>query len=198
MMPLSKTSGGVKLLGKVANLHGKCQSLGDSSVMTGENPPSDNPSQLPTTNSPPPECFYSRRKLISCLVFIVLPMLIVIFALLSIKFPCMAPQIPFDSAKWQDKDVDEIQWGENRHRMIKDLVRNHLKKGMTKDEVKKLLGQPDYGTDTPESLKNYDIEVFWDYHIDPMTDECFFATCGHLMVGFDNKGYYRRSYVRRQ
>lgn len=77
---------------------------------------------------------------------------------------CSKPQIEFNKEKWNERDD---MFYANREKMVKDLMKNHLKKGMTSKEVLNLLGSPEnYQDDLPNTL-SYEIAVDYGWNIDP-------------------------------
>ena len=86
--------------------------------------------------------------------------------------------------------------GDNRHKMLKDLVKNYLKTTMTKNDVEKLLGLPDKvsprdGIWYPPPPHN--TEERWYYVIEA---EC--TWCAHFYVYFDDRGFYCYHYIKGQ
>jgi hypothetical protein len=74
----------------------------------------------------------------------------------------------------EDKKFDKTTWNEkndmffaNREKMVKDLMENHLKKGMTYEEVIDLLGQTESYQDDPPNTICYEIMVDYGWNIDP-------------------------------
>lgn len=77
---------------------------------------------------------------------------------------CSKPHIKFEKEKWNERDD---MFYANREKMVKDLMNNHLKQGMTSKEVLNLLGNPDnYQDDLPNTL-SYEIAVDYGWNIDP-------------------------------
>jgi hypothetical protein len=78
-----------------------------------------------------------------------------------------------------------------RHSMIKDLNQNHLNTEMTVDDVKKLLGSSEeMGYFVPRFSSKSSGEYAMFYYIYPGNCDCMF-----LIICFDNKGFYRSSYI---
>lgn len=77
---------------------------------------------------------------------------------------CSKPQIEFDKEKWNER---EDMFYANREKMVKDLMNNHLKKGMTSKEVVNLLGSSDNYQNIPENTIVYEITVDYGWNIDP-------------------------------
>jgi len=73
--------------------------------------------------------------------------------------------------------------------MLKDLnKKNYWKTGMTRDDIKKILGPPDRVCFRNEmSSPSHDVEEYWYYDILSSCD-----LCAYFVVGFDDKGLYRR------
>lgn len=77
---------------------------------------------------------------------------------------CTKPHIKFEKEIWNERDD---MFYANREKMVKDLMNNHLKQGMTSKEVLNLLGNPDnYQDDLPNTL-SYEIAVDYGWNIDP-------------------------------
>ena len=89
--------------------------------------------------------------------------LIYIFILVLIT-SCSKPQIEFDKEKWNER---EDMFYANRGKMVKDLLKNHLEKGMTNKEVINLLGSSDNYQNIPENTIVYEITVDYGWNIDP-------------------------------
>jgi len=89
--------------------------------------------------------------------------------------------IPFDTTTWQTGITD-------RSAMLRDLTGNHLATTMTRDDVKRILGEPDRIVAKKElpRLKN-NVEEYWQYDME-LDDECF--DCHVFRVGFDEHGNY--------
>jgi outer membrane protein assembly factor BamE (lipoprotein component of BamABCDE complex) len=60
--------------------------------------------------------------------------------------------------------------------MIDDLLKNHLQRGMTRAEVRRIMGPPDFADSTRLSRG-------WDYEIGVDVSDCSF-----VYVGFDRHG----------
>ena len=82
----------------------------------------------------------------------------------------------FNSARWRS----HVACGENsvRLRMLDRLLDDHLERGMTRGEVRRLLGRPDYIDDTDRTKG-------WSYGAG--TEEGNWD-CTYLYVGFDRNG----------
>ena len=79
-------------------------------------------------------------------------------------FSCGIEDKKFDKATWNEKDD---MYYANREKMVKDLMENHLKNGMTYQEVIDLLGQTqNYQNDPPNTIW-YEIMVDYGWNIDP-------------------------------
>ena len=70
----------------------------------------------------------------------------------------------FEKEKW--KEGGDIFYT-YREKMVKDLMKNHLKKGMTYKEVIDLLGNSDNYTDLPPNTICYEVMVDYGWDIDP-------------------------------
>jgi outer membrane protein assembly factor BamE (lipoprotein component of BamABCDE complex) len=70
----------------------------------------------------------------------------------------------FDKKKWNEKDDMFYAY---REKMVSDLMTNHLKKGMTYNEVLSLLGNSEnYQNEVPNTIA-YEIMVDYGWNIDP-------------------------------
>ena len=79
-------------------------------------------------------------------------------------FSCGIGDKKFDKTTWNEKN--DIFFA-NREKMVKDLMENHLKKGMTYEEVIDLLGQAENYQDDPPNTICYEIMVDYGWNIDP-------------------------------
>lgn len=94
-----------------------------------------------------------RRKMKLIYVFVV-----------SLLTSCNYQQVEFDKEKWNERDD---MFYANREKMVADLMKNYLKKGMTYKEVINLLGTPEnYHNDHSNTIA-YEIMVHYDWNIDP-------------------------------
>ena len=87
-------------------------------------------------------------------------LILFVFLLLS----CGIGDKKFDKTTWNEKN--DIFFA-NREKMVKDLMENHLKKGMTYEEVIDLLGQAENYQDDPPNTICYEIMVDYGWNIDP-------------------------------
>jgi hypothetical protein len=72
----------------------------------------------------------------------------------------------FEKKKWNSKS--DVIFYDYREKMVKDLMKNHLKKGMNYKEVIDLLGKPDNGQNTaPNNMMIYEIMTDYGWDIDP-------------------------------
>ena len=93
-----------------------------------------------------------RRRLISVFIFLI------------VLLTSCNQQIKFEKDNWNEKD--DIFYA-NREKMVTDLMKNHLKKGMTYKEVLILLGSSEnYQNDLPNTI-GYKIMVDYVWNIDP-------------------------------
>jgi hypothetical protein len=87
-------------------------------------------------------------------------------------------EMPFDSEKWRagrgDYDTDI------RKRMYRDLTNNHIKGNMSKNEVLKLLGEPELRYDNK-----------FDYYLGP---DAIGIDTNELVIEFDKRGRLKRFY----
>ena len=78
---------------------------------------------------------------------------------------CGEKQIEFDQSKW-NKSVDGFY--QFREAMAKDLIENHLKKGMTYKKLTDLIGKPENIANLKENTIGYTIMEDYDWDIDPV------------------------------
>lgn len=111
-------------------------------------------------------------------VLILLPRIVVTF-----NYRFVAINNPFN-----DQSFDRKVWMANagntghdnpRGDMVTDLIRHHLRKGMTQDSVVRLLGEPDHG----KSREVYRYNIGWGHtwKIDPYYLEIYFDEARHLV-----------------
>jgi hypothetical protein len=77
---------------------------------------------------------------------------------------CGLKEMKFDPNTWNAKN--DIFYA-NREKMVHDLMKNHLEKGMTYDEVISLLGPHENYSDIPALTIGYEISVDYGWDIDP-------------------------------
>ena len=77
---------------------------------------------------------------------------------------CNLTDIKFEKEKWNERDDIFYAY---REKMVKDLMKNHLKKGMTYKEVIELLGEHGYYQYIPSNTIGYEIMVDYGWNIDP-------------------------------
>lgn len=78
---------------------------------------------------------------------------------------CGPKEIEFDESKWNERFDGYYEYREN---MVKDLMQNHLRKGMHYNKVIDLLGEPEnYQNNKPNEII-YEIMVDYGWNIDPM------------------------------
>ncbi len=71
----------------------------------------------------------------------------------------------FDKSKWNERFDGFYEYREN---MVKDLMQNHLKKGMEYRTVVELLGEPVDSENNKTNEISYEIMVDYGWNIDPM------------------------------
>lgn len=87
----------------------------------------------------------------------------VIFICFCLLVACGPKQMEFDKSKWNERFDGFYEYREN---MVKDLMENHLEKGMELKKVIELLGEPcNYHN---EKEISYEIMVDYGWNIDPM------------------------------
>jgi len=89
--------------------------------------------------------------------------LICIFSIFLLT-SCDNQQMEFDKEKWNERD--DIFYA-NREKMVSDLMKNHLKKGMAYKEVLDLLGNSENYQNDPRNTIGYEIMVDYGWNIDP-------------------------------
>src|SRR5690606_30358934 len=77
---------------------------------------------------------------------------------------CGNQQMEFDKEKWNERDD---MFYANREKMVTDLMKNHLKTGMTYKEVLNLLGNSENYQNAPPNVIGYEIMVDYGWNIDP-------------------------------
>lgn len=89
---------------------------------------------------------------------------ILLINFLLLLFSCEVEDKKFGRATWNEKDD---MFYVNREKMVKDLMENHLKKGMTYQEIIDLLGQEENYQNNPPNTIGYEIMVDYVWNIDP-------------------------------
>jgi hypothetical protein len=79
-------------------------------------------------------------------------------------FLCFSCGRKFEKEKWNER---EGSYYAHREQMIKDLMENHLKKGMPYKEVIDLLGNDEKYQDTPPNTLVYEVMIDYGWNIDP-------------------------------
>ena len=77
---------------------------------------------------------------------------------------CGNQHMEFDKEKWNERDD---MFYTNREKMVTDLMKNHLKTGMTYKEVLNLLGNSENYQNAPPNVIGYEIMVDYGWNIDP-------------------------------
>ena len=77
----------------------------------------------------------------------------------------------FDKTTWND--MDDFMYA-NRESMISDLMKSHLRKGMTFKEVVELLGNPENYANIKSNTIGYEIMVDYGLNIDPIEGKTLF------------------------
>ena len=88
-----------------------------------------------------------------------------IISFLIIFFLSCKNETKFNRYDWL-KSVDGFYL--NRDRMINDLTLNHKLVGLSKNDIIKLLGQPENYANTEEKTIYYNIETDYGWNIDPV------------------------------
>jgi len=87
-------------------------------------------------------------------------------------------QKEFTAAEWRMRGpADGCDRKDYRKPMVSDLIDNHLQRGMTRAQVRRLLGPPDFEFDSTRKSTG------WDYDIGHRNSDCVF-----VFVGFDPQG----------
>jgi hypothetical protein len=93
-------------------------------------------------------------------IFKVVPIILYIFLT-----SCGVKDKEFNKTTWNDRDDFFYK---NREIMVNDLIKNHLKKGMTYSELVDLIGKPEnYGNLKPRTI-GYELSVDYGIDIDPI------------------------------
>ena len=77
---------------------------------------------------------------------------------------CGHREMKFEKEKWNER---EGGYYVHRDQMVKDLMENHLKTGMTYKEVIDLLGNDEKYQDTSPNTLVYEITIAYGWNIDP-------------------------------
>jgi outer membrane protein assembly factor BamE (lipoprotein component of BamABCDE complex) len=89
----------------------------------------------------------------------------IIYAVILLLTACSISELKFDKSGWNEKsDISFI----NRENMVNDLMMNHLRKGMSYNEVISLIGQPENYNDVKEKSICYEIMEYYGFDIDPI------------------------------
>ncbi|WP_100616387.1 hypothetical protein [Confluentibacter citreus] len=78
---------------------------------------------------------------------------------------CGKKEIEFDQEKWSE-NFDGIY--KHRENMVKDLMQNHLKKGIEYKKIIELLGEPENYHNKKANEIIYEIMVDYGWNIDPV------------------------------
>lgn len=89
----------------------------------------------------------------------------IIFISICLLFSSCVKQMELEKSKWE-KRIDGFY--EYRENMVKDVMNNHLKKGMGYNSVIELLGEPGNYMNIKENEIIYEIMVDYKWNIDPM------------------------------
>lgn len=89
---------------------------------------------------------------------------IILISVIFLFSACGLSEMRFDKDKWNEKDDIFYAFREN---MVNDLMKNHLRNGMTYNEVIKLLGETEYSPSDPPNTIGYEITVDYGWNIDP-------------------------------
>ena len=97
--------------------------------------------------------------------------------ILILLFPlctgCIDNQITFDKTKWNTYDDGFFPY---REMMISDLMSNHLKNGMTYEEVNSLLGTPTNFDQLEVNTFGYTVMEDYGWNIDPVETKTLWLT----------------------
>jgi len=96
--------------------------------------------------------------------------------------------LSFDETQWQTKFDDRVG-------MIADLHKNHLRMGMSKADIEKMLGSPDRimlpRDYSPEFAKTKGFSESWSYNLPIEIERCYSCFDTHTFnVHLDEKGNY--------
>ncbi len=101
------------------------------------------------------------------------PKFLIILVLIYL-FACKSRNQKFDQALW-NKRTDMFY--EYRDKMINDLMKNHLQKGMRYKMVNDMLGKPENYSDLDSNMIGYEVFVDYGWDIDPIETKT-------LLIGF--------------
>lgn len=77
---------------------------------------------------------------------------------------CGMKEMEFDEERWNEMND---MFYTNREKMVRDLMENHLKTGMTYNDIIELLGQHENYHNVPPNTIGYEIMVDYGWNIDP-------------------------------
>lgn len=97
---------------------------------------------------------------------------ILTIALLAILLAsCGVKEKKFDKSHWHDRQ--DFSYA-NRESMVKDLMQNYLRRGMTYNGLVELVGQPESYANIKPNLVGYEIMVRYGWDIDPVETKTLF------------------------
>ncbi|AOW18411.1 hypothetical protein LPB03_13525 [Polaribacter vadi] len=90
---------------------------------------------------------------------------IVAVGILFLSTNCGIKETEFNKQKWNDQ-TDGFY--ENRKNMVKDLLKNHLTKGMKYSQLTELIGEPENYANLKDNTVAYRIMENYGWNIDPI------------------------------
>ena len=90
---------------------------------------------------------------------------ILVLILITLLSSCGVKEIEFDKSKWNERFDGFYEYREN---MVKDLMENHIKKGIDLNKIIELLGEPGNYHNVKSNEIIYEIMVDYGWNIDPM------------------------------
>ena len=91
--------------------------------------------------------------------------------LISVLASCGNQQMEFDKKKWNERDDIFYVY---REKMATDLMKNHLKIGMTMNDVLNHLGNSENHQNNSPNTIGYEIMVDYGWNIDPQNGKTLF------------------------
>lgn len=98
-------------------------------------------------------------------------LIVILYLIVFLSSACGVREIKFDKNKWNEKDDMFYAYREN---MVDDLMKNHLKKGMTYREVEELLGKSENFQNEPPNTIGYETMVDYGWNIDPQNGKTLY------------------------
>lgn len=91
--------------------------------------------------------------------------IVILFISILIFASCESSEMKFNKSKWEEQSDG---FYEHREKMVNDLTKNHLRKGMTYEELVNMLGTPENYADMEINTIVYTIMEYYGSNIDPI------------------------------